>query len=337
MRSSTSNSSPGAGGRRQQARRAIAGFFGLLVVLVAAGAIAWRWVPEAFRSRWVPEAYQPIASSSDLYLSLYRSDAVEHYVHYHGTDPEVERSLRAAEVLFVGTSRMMLGFDPDVLARYFRERGLRHYLMGFAFGESVPLTTAVMQRADLRPKWVIANVDGFFYANPSRYGWEVLHSSRANAWQVAFEAEATFGAIRTFHRWFPYAAVDRTKSVWMRSRVDGRWLPHFVPGESKVFASPPRLSTPLDAQVLKVAKAFLEDCSRRGARLVLTFVPSPVGHREQAEALARELGVPLVSPVLEGLESYDGSHLTSASAARFTEAFLRDLSPVIGGAGTAPR
>jgi len=301
----------------------------LFLVLAGGGALVWRAIPESFRRDWVPEAHQPIAASTDLYLALYRSEAVEHYVHFHGTDSEVERNLREADVLFVGTSRMMLGFDPDQLSRYFRERGLRHYLLGFAFGESVPLTSAVMKRADLRPKWVVANVDGFFYPQPSRYGWEVMHSSRPNAWQVIFETEATFAMIRSFHRWIPYASVDRTKSVWLRSRTDGRWHPHFVPGQGRVIENPPRLSAPLDATVLNTAKAFLEECTRRGARLVLTFVPSPLGHREQAEALASELGLPLVSPVLDGLESYDGSHLTAASATRFTKAFLEDLGSIL--------
>ena len=312
----------------------MAAFLVLFLTLVVGGALVWRIIPESFRSAWVPEAHQPIESSADLYLALYRSEALEHYVHFHGTDSEVERHLREAEVLFVGTSRMMLGFDPVPLSRFFGERGLRHYLLGFAFGESAPFTLAVVKRADLRPKWVVANVDGFFYPQSSRYGWEVMHSSRANAWQVIFETEATFAAIRGFHRWFPYAAVDRTKSVWLRSRTDGRWRPHFVPGQGRMIANPPRLSVPLDAQVLKTAKAFLEDCTRRGARLVLTFVPSPVGHREQAEALARELGVPLLSPALDGLESYDGSHLTAASATRFTEAFLKELGPVMAQPGT---
>ena len=52
--------------------------------------------------------------------------------------------------------------------------------------------------------------------------------------------------------------------------------------------------------------------------------------RRQAEALAGALGFPLISPRIEGLRTFDASHLDPESADRFAGAFLDEGVP--GGA-----
>jgi len=50
---------------------------------------------------------------------------------------------------------------------------------------------------------------------------------------------------------------------------------------------------------------------------------------ETAGAVADALGLNLVAPELEGLQTFDGSHLDPASAERWSKAFLDAAGPQI--------
>ncbi len=322
-----------AGGRRA-ARRSILIFGCALAGLLAAGMLAWRAVPLPVRQEWVPESFQPVEESEDLYLGAFRVENVEHYIFFHGLDPVIDRNLRAADVVLVGNSRLMLGLATEPLRTFFEKHGLRHYMMGFGHGEPVSFTRRVFERVDIHPRWVIANTDAFFLPRLSRYGSEVAHSSRVNGWQVWFETEMTFRILRHLHRWLPFEGVARRKLIVMRSRADGSWFPFFMWGAPEPFrlADPARQS--LDPETVRIARAFQDDCGRRGARLVLTFVPTPRGRREEGRLLAEALGVPFVAPAPEGLAVIDTSHLTPASSEVFTREFLRELEPTLSRPGT---
>jgi len=53
----------------------------------------------------------------------------------------------------------------------------------------------------------------------------------------------------------------------------------------------------------------------------------PSGRR--AQEIAKALGLPLIAPQVDGLMTFDGSHLEPASAARWSAAFLEAAGPVI--------
>jgi hypothetical protein len=69
------------------------------------------------------------------------------------------------------------------------------------------------------------------------------------------------------------------------------------------------------------AQTFINDMRRRGSKVILTFVPdgkNPDFVREEAE----KLSVSCVLPKVEGLETFDGQHLTPESGNRFASAFF---------------
>jgi len=63
--------------------------------------------------------------------------------------------------------------------------------------------------------------------------------------------------------------------------------------------------------------------------VVLTMVPSVSTRYAEAAAIAERLHLPLVAPRLEGLRTFDGSHLDSASAERWSRAFYEQAGPLI--------
>jgi hypothetical protein len=90
-------------------------------------------------------------------------------------------------------------------------------------------------------------------------------------------------------------------------------------------ATPP----PVLLAMTEFAHRFIQEMEVRGARVILTFIPSPNGDRKQAEELASRLNLPLIAPTLTGLDTVDNSHLSPRSAERFTAAFVAELERML--------
>jgi hypothetical protein len=66
---------------------------------------------------------------SDDFLAYCRSLGYVDYEHgalYHGLEPKVRESIRAAQVLFLGSSRIQAALAANAVREYFRARGIRH-------------------------------------------------------------------------------------------------------------------------------------------------------------------------------------------------------------------
>ncbi|MDH5537710.1 MAG: hypothetical protein OEZ08_19330, partial [Betaproteobacteria bacterium] len=71
--------------------------------------------------------------------------------------------------------------------------------------------------------------------------------------------------------------------------------------------------------------------------VILTIVPTVKTKRAEAMAIAQRLGHDLLAPQLEGLRTFDGSHLDGASAERWSAAFIREAGPRIRRCLDAPQ
>ena len=136
---------------------------------IAATAAATDWLP-ALRGRTLDVARAERPPDDDHYLANDIGGQVDHHVLWFGIDEEVTRRLRAAEVLFVGNSRLMFALRPNLLRPFFGARGISYYVMGFGFRESDRLPLALIRKLDLRPRLVVANADGFFGAGAESLG-----------------------------------------------------------------------------------------------------------------------------------------------------------------------
>jgi hypothetical protein len=63
--------------------------------------------------------------------------------------------------------------------------------------------------------------------------------------------------------------------------------------------------------------------------MIATIVPYPGTDIEKARAVAKGLGLSFVAPELNGLQTFDESHLDSASAERWSRAFYAQAGPQI--------
>src|SRR5262249_8977289 len=83
-------------------------------------------------------------------------------------------------------------------------------------------------------------------------------------------------------------------------------------------------------------QAFLSHLPVSRDCVIMTVVPTVrtdasanTSSAETAAAVAQALGLPFVSPVVEGLNTFDGSHLDPPSAERWSKALLDAAAPRI--------
>ena len=272
----------------------------------------------------------------DHYLANDIGGHVDHHVLYFGTDAEVVARLRAAEVLFLGNSRLMFALRPEVLRPFFAAQGRSYYVMGFGFREADRFPLAILRRFDLRPRLVVVNADGFFGGGLSPWAEQVMRDTPFAARKRQWEAEAAHEARRISHVVFPHwpsffglpgLGTGRTFTAY-RSRLDGTWAISPWPAATTPFVPTPLEGAGVGRGEARDGDAFLAELQARGARLVLTRVPTPVPMPGAGAAeTARRLGVPLVVADIPGPMSADHSHLDEASAHDWTRAFLERLAP----------
>jgi hypothetical protein len=290
----------------------------------------------------LPPAHE-FPDPDDWYVA-YDEFGLDHYILYHGLGKSIEHA-RQADVLLVGNSQVGYGFPKDVLRRAELETGLTFYNLGFGYDERSTFISALIEKQDLRPKFVIAHailIDGgsFFQRDASDFGRKVMASSHWEAWKTVNEWSLTW-RVRNSHlieRLPSWRALRPLPRVWVprfiycRSISTGSWAasrerPIPVPvGTLPVDTN--GTSTAPDEDTLAIALDFKRALAARGAKLILTCVPAPTNlrQRNQAVALAAALQVPFVGPVPDGLVTRDGAHLTDESARRFATRCLADFA-----------
>ncbi len=311
----------------------------MLSLLLGITYASWLTVPGlSGRIRHISQADRP--PGDEYYLAHDRGGHLDHHILYHGTDPVAMRHLREADVLFVGTSRMMFALRSRVISPWASANGLKYYALGFGHRDGDEWVLDVIRRHDLRPKLVVANVDGFFGQARSAWANRVRRDSMFGAGKLQLEGEIGHEVRRAIHRvipnWidlygrpgFPFG----NEFIAYRSRENGVW--RVTPWPEPTMEAPA-----LDYSVAAVgdrigepARAFKRELDQRGAALVLTHVPTPDGGVGNPVAVAAMLGVPVVGMDVDGLTSHDGSHLSEESAVFWSQRLIRDLQRYLPGA-----
>ena len=266
----------------------------------------------------------------------------DHGAFWYGLEPEARQRAAAADVLFLGNSRLQFGFSAPALGRWFSANGLKYYLLGFSHFENDTFLSPLLRNLHPRARAYVINVEDFFLDHASDPGNDVMYGLNTRA---RYETKRTW---QTVHRivctWQPSFCGDAL--TFYRQRDTGEWRLGWASASNRLFEQP---DSPVDygtiARMKPIAEKFISDLGVARSCVFFTYVPSPpnsgtgrlrwadgtlaADNRATASALAQALGFDLISPPLEGLQTFDGSHFEPGSAERFVRAFLEISGPRI--------
>jgi hypothetical protein len=268
----------------------------------------------------------------------------EHGAYYFDLEPKAVENLRKAEVLFLGNSRAQFGFSTDEVKRYFNERSIPFYVMGFGYEEESDFAIKLIEKLNLTPKVLVIVSDPFFTNGLSMPGFEIADDV-SPFWKrrlrrlralVKYEEKRIFNTIQPeICNLFATLCHSNSGTIY-RAAKGGSWIWRnlYSPPEYGQFPLDPARQSPLakesattgqeNARRLFAAAGVLRDC------VVLTVVPnSMIDAQPYAVEMGRLLGVRVELPMLDGLVTIDHSHLTWTSAQRWSGTFLQEIDPLI--------
>jgi len=286
----------------------------------------------------------------DWYVA-YDEFGLDHYILYHGLGESIQYA-READVLLVGNSQVAYGFSKSALKQGELTTGLKLYNLGFGYDEGSTFILSLIEKHDLRPKFVIANAtliegESFFNLHASEFGRKVMESSWWEAWKTVLEWSLAWRVrnSRLNERLPNWRALKPPGGIWIprfiycRSISMGSW------GAYREKQTPVPIGTPpidmdeeliaIRNETLSIAMEFKQTLAARGIKLILTHVPSSrnLSRRREAIALAAAIQVPFIGPIVDGLIGRDGAHLDDESAHRFGVRFFEDFHSWLRGSG----
>jgi hypothetical protein len=267
--------------------------------------------------------------SADRYLAYCQGASYADYEHgafQFDLEPAALASAKNADVLFLGNSRLQLGFSTAATADWFSAASARYYLMGFLYYENVVFAEELLRTIRPRARVLVINVDDFFGRSESPPVKAIFHDPEARQKYVAKQLWQRVHApvCKTFAR------LCGNKFVMFRSRETGAYYPEGVP-PNKITPVSYDQAVSQDVVDSNVATA-IDFLSRfaEGKCVILTNVPFVETNIGNANAIAKGVGGKLVMPgSLKGLQTYDGYHLDQPSAERWSKAFFSVAGPEI--------
>jgi hypothetical protein len=267
--------------------------------------------------------------ASGRYLAYCQANRYGDYDHgafWFELEPQAPRSAALADVLFLGNSRMQFAFSAAATQAWFATVASSYYLLGFSHDQNLTFAGPLLAKLSPRARVVVINVDDFFNDTTTWLGQAVFQDSQSRS---RYERKQSWQSLhRRVCRAFAFMCGNAV--TFYRLPETGSWQLH---GAADFKALPVADATDpgtVDLQhQVALAQGFVAHLPARRDCIVLTIAPWAQTRRAEAAAIAHALGLDLVAPQLEGLATYDGSHLDRKSAERWSAAFFDAAGPAI--------
>jgi hypothetical protein len=316
-------------------RRSLVTYLLLLAFASALAGVAFRLSSQALsvlacRQNADPDVF--LAYCNDPQFGDY-----EHGAYFFDLEPSAIEHLRTADVIFFGNSRVQYAFSTDALQQYFRERSIRYYLLGFGYQDRAAFALALIEKYHLKPKAVVIDADPFFDDYLSLPAAKIVGDARhlwitTPAWLEYVKKKQLIKFQLSACRLYASACSSQQPALY-RSRTDGAWIWRDLfgkPREQPIDAQPGEYLPKEEAVAdQSIAAKFLLSVGVKPSCAIITAIPnSNVDTTAYAADIGNLIGAPVVQPLIPGLATIDGSHLTASSAARWSTEFLRQSDSI---------
>ncbi len=232
----------------------------------------------------------------------------------------------SAEVLFLGSSRMQLALSTRATADWFSSTSARYYLMGFGYNENAFFARELLLKFKPKAKVYVVNIERFFDRSETVPAATVMRDPAARGryvlkrlWQFVHRPICQ-----------TLTMICGDQYVIFRSRETGAFS---VWGLSQFKSAAVSYDQSLDQAAVQneaaIGREFLSNLPVKRECIILTMVPYVQTKVTAVNALADALGMNLVRPDVDDLQTFDGSHLDRPSAERWSKAFLQAAAPQI--------
>lgn len=314
------------------ARRGLKLALAAMLVAAAAAGLAYRAIDRGIGTLGCHRETPP--GTFVAYCASPQFGDYEHGAYYYRLEPRAVAAARQADVLFFGSSRAQFAFSTQALRDYFSRHSIRHHLLGFGYYEQGAFPLALVRKEALKPKVIVIGSDPFFVNRSSgevRMGG--LQRLRAPLEYGGYMLRRAYLAMHASACGYFPGRCDGRFVVTHRSFEDGHWretgidkgVRYPVPAVSQITYGAAQA-----AANLAFAEEFLRATGVRKECVVLTAPPSTsVNADAYITEMGRLLGVKVVLPSREGLETIDENHLALPSAERWSGDILREADALI--------
>lgn len=253
----------------------------------------------------------------------------EHGAFWFDLEPAAEMSAANADLLFVGSSRLQIAFSTVATAEWLSSASARYYLLGFLGYENSIFTRALLQKLKPRAEIYVINIEDFFERSEAPIAKVIMHDSAA---RVRYKIKRLLQFVHKPLCVKLPAICGRAYAIF-RSRQTGAYyrqgMDNFK-GHDRPISYDLQLDEYRVDNAVAVGQVFLSELHVRPDCVILTAVPTFGTKLSVEKAIANGLGKTLVVPErLDGLQTFDGSHLDVPSAERWSKAFFDTAGPQI--------
>jgi hypothetical protein len=257
----------------------------------------------------------------------------DHGAFWFELEPRAVEAARRAKVLFLGNSRMQFGFSTSATTSRFESIGVPYFLLGFSHYENFRFEAPLLRKLQPEAAAYVINIDLFFESSMSapaqavmREGGTKSRYQNKQAWQQLHKRVCSL-----------VPALCGGGVAYFRSPATGAW----VVTDPWVRPAPVSYDPSVDQGIVQryaaLGREFLPLLNTGKDCVLLTMVPTVKTNMGTAKAIAAALELPLVAPELDGLTTFDESHLDGPSAERWSTAFFEAASPRLEKCARSPQ
>jgi hypothetical protein len=256
----------------------------------------------------------------------------EHGALFYGLERSAIDSIRRAEVLFVGNSRLQAGFSTQAVRDYFNSINVRFFLLGFGYGEESTFSLAVLRKWGASPKVLVLNADPFFSERLSPPARDALEGRPTFLWRLVLKL--LFQRVHRAVCLVASSVCPQSDPSIFRSAKDGEWnwIGPYIKEKSVPIARPAQTTITQEelAQAKTLGEKILAEIGLDRQCVILTGAPNSfLDSAAIAMALAASLKTNSIFPPIDGLSTLDGAHLNSASAERWSGQFVQAMTSIL--------
>jgi hypothetical protein len=268
--------------------------------------------------------------TSDRYLSNCETSYgdYEHGAFWFDLEPAAEMSAASANALFLGDSRMLLAFSTAATTKWFSSASASFYLLGFYAFENSIFERALLRKLKPRAEVYVIPIGDFFQPFEAPIAKNIMHDGAArNLYNTKRNLQFVHKAIC-----MKLPRICGNGLAVFRSRQTGMWYMETskFKGRERQVSDDQQTDEREVKDAVAIGRTFLSELPVKTECIILTAVPTVGTKLSVANAIASGLGKKLVVPQhLDGLQTFDGTHLDQASAEHWSEAFFKTAGPQI--------